>query len=57
MKYQLSKIQSKELGKISNVNSVSGISYKERQEELNEVVRRHIEIKKKELTKNDLKIL
>lgn len=53
MKYQLSKIQSKELGKISNVKSVSDISYKKRREELNEVVRRHIEMKKKELTKND----
>ncbi len=53
MKYQLSKIQSKALGEISNVKSVSGISYKKRREALNEVVRRHIEMKKKVLTKND----
>jgi len=38
---------------VSNVKSVSNISYKKRREELNEVVRRHIEVKKKELTKND----
>lgn len=38
---------------VSNVKSVSNISYKQRREELNEVVRQHIEMKKKGLTKSD----
>lgn len=38
---------------VSNVKASSDISYKKRCEELNEVVKRHIEMKKKELTKNN----
>lgn len=49
MKYQLS--QSKESFEISGVKSISNISYKKRREELNEVVKRYIEMKKQALTK------
>jgi len=38
---------------VSNVKASSNISYKKRREELNKLVKRHIEMRKQILTKND----
>lgn len=49
MKHQLS--QSIKSSEALSVKPVDNISYKKRREELNEVVKRHIEMKKQTLTK------
>ncbi|WP_341787254.1 hypothetical protein [Rickettsia endosymbiont of Cantharis rufa] len=45
--------QAIQYSEVTNVKASSNISYKRRLEELNEVVKRHIEMRKQILTKND----
>jgi hypothetical protein len=49
--HQSSQAQSKESFEASDIKSISNISYTKRREELNELVKRHIEIRKQILIK------
>lgn len=51
--HQSSQAQSKESFEVSDIKSISNISYKKRREKLNKLVKRHIEMRKQILTKND----
>lgn len=49
--HQSSQAQSKESFEAADIKSISNISYTKRHEELNELVKRHIEIRKQILIK------